>query len=221
MSEQEATLLLLTSDPMVVRGASAAAVAAGMAVLTATDPGRRGYPPAVIVVDLEQPGAIDEVGALRSANREATIVGHLSRPEQDRWVEAERAGCDLVANRGSVGRQLKKLLAAGNVRRRYPLAEEADIAGRLGLVSRVEGTPVGTVGVYHVNGRVTAVNDVCPHSGGRLSAGVMENCVVTCPLHGSQFDVQTGERLRGPADEAVAVYEVVRDRGRVQLIWKD
>lgn len=219
MSDQEAPLLLLTSDPMVVRGASAAAAGAGLPVLTAKDRGAN--PPAVIVVDLEQPGAIDEVEALRSANPDATIVGHLSRPEQDRWVEAERAGCDLVANRGSVGRQLKKLLAAGSARRRYPLVEEADIAGRLGLVSRVEGTPVGAVGLYHVNGQVTAINDVCPHSGGQLSAGVTENCVVTCPLHGSQFDVQTGERLRGPADEAVAAYEVVRERGRVQLIWKD
>jgi len=207
--------VLFTADPVVVRGARAAAEAADAVVVST---GEECNDPAMIVVDLEQPDAMDHVRSLRSANPDTILVGHLSRPEQERWVAAERAGCDLVANRGSVGRQLKRLLLEGGRRRRFPLVDEADIAGRLGLLARVEQTPVGAVGVYRVDGRVTAIEDRCPHAGGELSAGKLDQCVLTCPLHGSQFHVGTGERLRGPADRDVTLYEVVHEQGRVQLI---
>lgn len=36
----------------------------------------------------------------------------------------------------------------------------------------------------------------CPHMGGRLSDGTLEGTVVTCPLHGSQFDVRDGSVVR-------------------------
>ena len=32
---------------------------------------------------------------------------------------------------------------------------------------------------------------------------------MTCPRHGSQFDVRTGERLRGPADNDIATFPLV------------
>lgn len=37
-----------------------------------------------------------------------------------------------------------------------------------------------------------AVNNHCPHMGGKLSHGQLNGTVVTCPLHGSQFDLQSG-----------------------------
>ncbi len=219
MTDDIPALLLHTSDPVVVRAASAVAGAAGLAVSPTRDGGSLSTRPVVIVVDLEQPGALDEVQTLRSTYADALLVGHLSRPEKERWIAAERAGCDLVANRGAVGRQLKRLLDGGAGRRRFPLVDEDDLAGRLGLVSRVEDTPVGTVAVYHVGGQASAIDDQCPHSGAQLSEGVLEGCVVTCPRHGSQFDVQTGERVRGPADREVAAHEVTRAGGRVHLTW--
>ncbi len=36
----------------------------------------------------------------------------------------------------------------------------------------------------------------CPHMGGRLAQGKLEGMVVTCPLHGSQFDVTDGHVVR-------------------------
>ena len=33
----------------------------------------------------------------------------------------------------------------------------------------------------------------CPHLHGRLARGRLEGMVVTCPRHGSRFDVSTGE----------------------------
>ncbi len=213
-------LLLLSADPLVARGSKKAAKSAGLEVTGPTD--HLATLPAVIVIDLEQPGAIDQVAELRAAHPDALIAGHLSRPEPDRWVEAERAGCDLVANRGALGQQLRaRLKSRHGGRRRFPLLSEADLAGRLGFVARYEETPFGTLALYNAEGRVTVIDDVCPHAGERLSGGELNGCILTCPRHGSQFDVHTGERVRGPADQGVKSYEVLHESGRILLIWSD
>jgi 3-phenylpropionate/trans-cinnamate dioxygenase ferredoxin subunit len=36
----------------------------------------------------------------------------------------------------------------------------------------------------------------CPHMGGNLAKGKLEGTIVTCPLHGSQFDLSTGQVVR-------------------------
>jgi len=41
-----------------------------------------------------------------------------------------------------------------------------------------------------------AADNRCPHMGGRLSSGRLERAVVTCPLHGSQFDLKNGQVVR-------------------------
>lgn len=41
-----------------------------------------------------------------------------------------------------------------------------------------------------------ATDNCCPHMGGRLSEGKLEGTVVTCPLHGSQFDLSDGQVVR-------------------------
>jgi 3-phenylpropionate/trans-cinnamate dioxygenase ferredoxin subunit len=41
-----------------------------------------------------------------------------------------------------------------------------------------------------------AIADRCPHMGGDLAAGTLEGTVITCPRHGSQFDVTDGRNIR-------------------------
>jgi len=41
-----------------------------------------------------------------------------------------------------------------------------------------------------------AADNRCPHMGGRLSQGKLEGTVVTCPRHGSQFDLRDGQVVR-------------------------
>jgi len=41
-----------------------------------------------------------------------------------------------------------------------------------------------------------AVGNICPHMKGKLSKGKLEGNIVTCPRHGSQFDITTGENVR-------------------------
>lgn len=191
--------------------------------LTLSDPGAAspGEIPFLVVVDLERPDAVERVTRWRERHPEALLAAHLVSPRRDVWVAAERAGCDLVANRGAFARQLRTLLATwreGGARRRFPLFDVADAAGRLGLVYRTAETPVGPVAVYRTEGAFHAVRDACPHAGAALSEGAMEGPIVTCPRHGSQFDVRSGERVRGPADRAVEVFPLLEEAGRVYLL---
>lgn len=47
-----------------------------------------------------------------------------------------------------------------------------------------------------VKGDYFAMGNICPHLKGRLSEGTLEGYTVTCPKHGSQFDIRTGENIR-------------------------
>jgi nitrite reductase/ring-hydroxylating ferredoxin subunit/hemoglobin-like flavoprotein len=65
------------------------------------------------------------------------------------------------------------------------------------------------VAVFNVGGRFYATAGVCTHAGGPLSEGELDGQVVECPVHGSRFDVTTGQVIAGPAREPIATYKVV------------
>ena len=47
--------------------------------------------------------------------------------------------------------------------------------------------------IANIGGTFHAMDAVCSHMGGDLTKGRLEKNVVTCPLHGSRFDVTTGK----------------------------
>lgn len=47
-----------------------------------------------------------------------------------------------------------------------------------------------------VEGKYYAVSNICPHMKGRLSEGILDGFTVTCPRHGSRFDIRDGGNLR-------------------------
>ena len=55
------------------------------------------------------------------------------------------------------------------------------------------------IALYHVNGKFFAMDGVCPHAGGPLGEGTLNGNVVTCPWHGWQFDVTTGQHCLSSA----------------------
>ena len=59
------------------------------------------------------------------------------------------------------------------------------------------------VTVASANGKLYAFDDTCTHMGCSLATGRLAGTTVTCPCHGSQFDVTTGAVLRGPAQRPV------------------
>ena len=62
--------------------------------------------------------------------------------------------------------------------------------------------------VANIGGTLYAVSDVCTHAEGSLSEGYLEGNEVECPLHGSRFNVTTGEVVESPAQEPIAIYKV-------------
>jgi len=52
--------------------------------------------------------------------------------------------------------------------------------------------------VVNYEGNFYAINRRCTHMSGDLSKGKLEGKIVTCPRHGSRFDVTTGKSISGP-----------------------
>jgi len=50
--------------------------------------------------------------------------------------------------------------------------------------------------IANVGGKIYAVSDRCGHSNASLSKGILTGNIVTCPLHGAQFDVTTGRKVK-------------------------
>jgi 3-phenylpropionate/trans-cinnamate dioxygenase ferredoxin component len=66
--------------------------------------------------------------------------------------------------------------------------------------------------LYAFDDRCTCADQACP-----LSGGLLTGTTLMCQCHGSQFDITTGAVLRGPATEALTVYEVREAEGRIQI----
>jgi 3-phenylpropionate/trans-cinnamate dioxygenase ferredoxin component len=87
-----------------------------------------------------------------------------------------------------------------------------------GLAIRVmvEGAPVA---VFAVDGELHGLDARCTHVGGPLDRGSLHGATVTCPLHGSQFDVRTGEVRRGPAMRPAKTYRVRAEPDGLTVEW--
>jgi 3-phenylpropionate/trans-cinnamate dioxygenase ferredoxin component len=75
--------------------------------------------------------------------------------------------------------------------------------GALGV--EVKGEPVAIV---RAGDEVFAIRDVCSHAEVPLSEGEIYDHTIECYLHGSCFDLRTGQPTGLPATEPVPVYPV-------------
>lgn len=62
--------------------------------------------------------------------------------------------------------------------------------------------------VARIGGRLFALEDRCPHAGGPLSDGSVEDGTVRCPWHERHFDPATGRCTDHPATRAVRCFPV-------------
>ncbi|SOE63631.1 3-phenylpropionate/trans-cinnamate dioxygenase ferredoxin subunit [Burkholderia sp. D7] len=85
-----------------------------------------------------------------------------------------------------------------------------------GAVRRVDVDGV-QVAVFNLDGTYYAIEDLCPHDGGVLTGGVVEDGAVVCPRHGARFCIRTGKVLAPPAYEDVATFAVCVDGGHVKV----
>ncbi|HEX5202983.1 non-heme iron oxygenase ferredoxin subunit [Paractinoplanes rhizophilus] len=86
----------------------------------------------------------------------------------------------------------------------------ADVAKGSAISVEVAGVDVAVVHADDDN--FYAVRDECSHAAVPLSEGEVDGCTLECWLHGSRFDLRTGEPTGLPATEPVAVFAVeIRD----------
>lgn len=75
------------------------------------------------------------------------------------------------------------------------VAKVADVPPGSSKVVVVLGHPVA---LFNVGGSFHAVSNVCLHRGGPIGEGTLEGPIVTCPLHGWEYDVRTGKNVANP-----------------------
>ena len=86
------------------------------------------------------------------------------------------------------------------------------------LGSRVVQRPTGgDIAILRTaTDEVFALLDRCPHKGGPLSQGLVHGRRVTCPLHGWNFELASGEAV-APDSGHSETFEVKVEEGRVFL----
>jgi len=68
-----------------------------------------------------------------------------------------------------------------------------------------------------VGSQIYALSDTCTHLGCSLSEGSLDGCSIRCKCHGSEFSLETGEVLNGPATFPAPCLETrVRD-GQIEV----
>lgn len=96
----------------------------------------------------------------------------------------------------------------------------------MGELQENAGKQVDTDGfhlaVFLSEGKVYVMDNYCPHAGGNMSGGWVENGCAVCPWHAWSFGLESGE-LAGSSGVKIRTYRVrVLDReGGVRLIQAD
>ena len=79
----------------------------------------------------------------------------------------------------------------------------------------VDGTD--QVIVVHTGGEIRAFQGICTHEYFELDKGFLTRDSLTCALHMSRFDLESGEALDPPAEEPLVLYPVIVEDGRIAI----
>ncbi|HEV7678356.1 MAG TPA: bifunctional 3-phenylpropionate/cinnamic acid dioxygenase ferredoxin subunit [Candidatus Dormibacteraeota bacterium] len=87
-----------------------------------------------------------------------------------------------------------------------------------GHAARVEIDGV-EVAIFNCDGQLYALDDTCTHAEASLSDGELDcdTCTVECPLHGSGFDLRSGEPTALPAVLPVRTHQIRVEDGVIRL----
>jgi 3-phenylpropionate/trans-cinnamate dioxygenase ferredoxin subunit len=98
--------------------------------------------------------------------------------------------------------------------RRVDVAAVDEVPEGTMLMVQVDGTQILLV---HTEGQIRAMQGICTHEYFELDKGFLTDGSLTCALHLSRFDLETGEPLDPPAEVPLALYPVAVEDGRVIL----
>ncbi|MBC9879507.1 FAD-dependent oxidoreductase [Bradyrhizobium sp. INPA01-394B] len=100
-----------------------------------------------------------------------------------------------------------------------------DLASGVTLAAFKDGKLLGHVGeddvlLVEAGGEIFAIEPLCSHYHGPLAEGLVVGDTIRCPWHHACFALRTGEATRPPALNALAVWDVTRDRDRIIVARK-
>ena len=87
-----------------------------------------------------------------------------------------------------------------------------DVAEGEAYVDEIDGNAIA---VFLVDGEYFALDNSCPHQGGPLDQGKVEDKCVYCPWHGWQFDLESGDHVQGK--KSATTYDVTVEDGGVYV----
>ena len=88
------------------------------------------------------------------------------------------------------------------------LSELQENQGKLVNVNEKE------IALFKSNNQFFAVDNMCLHMGGSLSEGEIEGNNVTCPLHGWQFDLKSGQNIM-PGMGKINTYKITVEKDEI------
>ncbi|MCK1717509.1 FAD-dependent oxidoreductase [Bradyrhizobium sp. 141] len=95
-----------------------------------------------------------------------------------------------------------------------------DLTKGVSLTAFKDGKLLGHVGeegvlLVQAGSEIFAIEPSCSHYHGPLAEGLVVGDTIRCPWHHACFSLRTGEATRPPALNALAVWEVTRDRDNI------
>ncbi|MFQ5986046.1 MAG: Rieske (2Fe-2S) protein [Thermoplasmata archaeon] len=73
--------------------------------------------------------------------------------------------------------------------------------------------------LVNLDGTLHVLDGICTHAYAELATGFLTGEYVRCPLHQSQFDVETGEAVGPPAEEPLRTYPVEVEGDSVYVVF--
>jgi 3-phenylpropionate/trans-cinnamate dioxygenase ferredoxin subunit len=98
--------------------------------------------------------------------------------------------------------------------RRVDVAAVDEVPEGTMLMVQIDGTQILLV---HTDGQIRAMQGICTHEYFELDKGFLTDGSLTCALHLSRFDLETGDPLDPPAEVPLALYPVAVEGGRIIL----
>lgn len=175
--------------------------------------------------NMEEPKRLGTLHALmNSAALGFYVTSIIMRRNDNRsaGIATAWAGHALSLSSSYIGGHLSFALGIGVDREAFtePVTEWTDAIAESDLtdgeLKRVEVEGAAVMLLKHGD-RVLATGAVCPHVGAPLDEGERNGTCVTCPWHYSEFDMETGKVVHGPATTNLALYETRISDGSVQV----
>jgi NAD(P)H-dependent nitrite reductase small subunit len=93
------------------------------------------------------------------------------------------------------------------------VAKEDEVEEGKGMVVEVGDK---CLAVFKVGGAFHVIDNTCLHRGGPLGEGDVEEDTVTCPWHGWEYNIKTGQCVNNPSSH-VRSYSTVVENGEVKI----